>query len=67
LAERHFSQRGRTGLPVGAAQQEQMMDRFQMPIMADQLRSQPIEQLGMAGSIAIVPKIICVFTMPWPK
>ena len=37
------------------------MDRFQMPTVADQFRSQPIEQFGMAGSIAVVPEIIWCF------
>ena len=43
------------------------MDRFQMPTVADQFRSQPIEQLRMTGSIAVVSKIIWSLHDPLAK
>ena len=43
------------------------MQGLEMPAMRDELRRQPVEQLGMAGGSPRRPKSLGVATRPRPK
>ena len=45
-------------LPVGAAQQDQPVDRLEPPAVLDERRRQPVEQFGMAGTVALGAEVV---------